>query len=186
MKRIAKKKLYEGQWLSLHEEIFVNKHGQEIRWEIVRRNNQEEIIGIVLARLVPSGKIILIKQFRPALNDYILGVPIGMIDGDGKGALRELKEETGYAGKIISQSPVLSANAGLTSDECRMFCVEVDESLPANKNPQQHLEPTEDIEVITVPQEKIIPFLIAQQKKGVHISSGLWYMFGIQDFLRKK
>ena len=184
MKKLSQKILFKGQWLTFKEEIFLSKEGQRIRWETLSRNQPGQI-GVVLARLMPSRRYVLIKQFRPAVNGYILGLPTGMIGRDPKDALRELKEETGFIGRIVEQSPALSANAGMIDDTCRVVCVEIDEKFPCNQNPHQELEPTEDIEVVLVAEAQIKKFLLTQQRKGVRVSSGLWYIFGLQSFFNK-
>ena len=53
MKKISEKMVYEGQWLSVHESIFLTKRGEEITWESIRR--KKSATGVVaFARLMPS------------------------------------------------------------------------------------------------------------------------------------
>jgi len=52
--------------------------------------------------------------------------------------LVELKEETGYTGKIVDVSPVLKTGSSLINDNARIIYIEVDENLPINKNPVQN------------------------------------------------
>ena len=40
-------------------------------------------------------------------------------------ALRELREETGYAGRVLSVSPALAMSPGLTDESVRLVVVEV-------------------------------------------------------------
>ncbi|CAD7968481.1 unnamed protein product [Amoebophrya sp. A120] len=54
-------------------------------------------------------KILLVKQFRPAVNAFTLELPAGLVDHHRnetvtEAALRELKEETGYVGKVITNT----------------------------------------------------------------------------------
>ena len=55
--------------------------------------------GVIILALTEESQIILVKQFRPALNKYTLEFPSGSID-EGEtatqAASRELLEETGY------------------------------------------------------------------------------------------
>ena len=121
----------------------------------------------------------LIKQFRPAAHGYVLGLPAGLAYGDPAHALVELKEETGYTGKIVSVSPVLKTGSTITNENGLIVTIEVDENDPANRDPKQSLEPGEDIEVCLVRREEAIEFINSEIKQGTHVSSALWYMFGL-------
>ncbi len=170
--------VYEGQWLSVYESVYETKKGEEITWESIRR--KKSATGVVaLAQLVPSKKFVLIKQFRPAAQGYVLGLPAGLAFGDPAHALVELKEETGYTGKIVGVSPVLKTGSTITNENGLIVSIEVDEKDPLNQNPEQELEPGEDIEVCLVTREGAVEFILSEQANGTHISSSLWYMFGL-------
>lgn len=55
-------------------------------------------------------EIVLQKQYRPPIDKITIEVPAGLID-EGEtaeqAAVRELKEETGYVGKVTESSPVM-------------------------------------------------------------------------------
>ena len=64
----------------------------------------------------PSTVIIL--QYRPPVEAVCVEFPAGLID-EGEtpeqAAVRELKEETGYEGKVCDKSPTLSNQPGMTN-----------------------------------------------------------------------
>lgn len=178
MKRLAKKMLYKGNWISLNEITYRGKQNEELKWESVERTNFVNTV-VMVARLVPSDRYILIKQYRPVIDNYVIGFPAGLMeDGDiSKNALRELKEETGYIGEVKSISPLLYSNAALLSDTIRLVNVDIDENLPENINPIQELEEAEDIDVILVEKSRISEFIREQQEKGLAVGLGCWYVF---------
>ena len=180
MKKLSEKTVYEGQWLSVHDVTYQNNEGKQLSWECVRR--KRSTVGVVIvARLIPSKRFILIKQYRPAIDGYIIAFPAGLGFNDPNHALVELKEETGYIGKIIEVSPVLKTGASLIDDNARIVYIEVDEHLPANQNPIQELEDAEDIQVCLVSQEGARDFLLQQIEMCVHVASNLWYLFGVNQ-----
>ena len=182
MKILHEKTVYDGKWLSVRETVYQNDEGKELSWECVHR--KRSTVGVVIvARLIPSKRFILIKQYRPPLDGYIIALPAGLGFNDPNHALVELKEETGYVGKIVDVSPVLKTGASLVNDNARIIYIDVDESLPANQNPVQELEDAEDITVFLVSKEGAKAFLLDQINQGTHIAANLWYIFGIDHLI---
>ncbi len=183
MKKLNEKIVYEGEWLSVRESLYENKDGGQYIWETVHR--KRSTVGVVVvAQLMPSKRLILIKQYRPAIEGYILSLPAGLGFDDPNQALVELKEETGYTGSIIESSPVLKTGASLISDSARIVYIEVDEHLPENQDPVQHLEPAEEIEVCLVAIEDGREYMAAAQQSGIHVAANLWYLFALNGLLK--
>ncbi|NMC61206.1 MAG: NUDIX hydrolase [Candidatus Methanofastidiosa archaeon] len=175
MKKISEKILYTGSWLQLKESTYDN-NGFIVKWETVERKTSKVTV-VIIARLVPSERYVLIKQYRIPINNYLIGFPAGVSDGKDliRDISRELKEETGYVGKIVSISPPLKSNPGLTDESVRVANVEIDENSHENMNPSQELEPSEEIEVILIKKEEINNYLKNQLEKGVDVGVGIWY-----------
>lgn len=178
MKKTQEKILYKGKWLALKQITYKSKSGETVNWESIERTNTSKTV-VIIPKLVPSNRYLMIKQYRPAINNYILGFPAGLVEGEDleKEALRELKEETGYIGKIKTISPELYSNAALLTDTVRVVNAEIDETIKENLNPKQHLESEEEIEVVLVNENSLKNFLLKEQAKGTAVSMGLWYVF---------
>ena len=61
--------------------------------------------GVLILAMTERDEIILVEQFRPAINQYTLEIPAGSIDPDEtpeEAAARELLEETGYTCKNLT------------------------------------------------------------------------------------
>ena len=99
--------LHRGKHLILEELSWQNSQGAVMLWERVKRTGPGGSVSMI-ARLTPSNRYIVIKQFRPPLNSMIYEFPAGLMD-EGETpestALRELKEEYGCKGKIQEQLP---------------------------------------------------------------------------------
>ena len=55
-------------------------------------------------------EVVLQKQYRPPLDKIVIEIPAGLVDeGESaeQAAVRELKEETGYVGKVLETSPIM-------------------------------------------------------------------------------
>lgn len=80
----------------------INFHGKTFRKEIVEHSPSVGIIPII-----NDNEIILIKQFRHAVNKNIIEIPAGKIEKNEtpiQAAKRELEEETGYLGDLYSMN----------------------------------------------------------------------------------
>jgi len=105
-------------------------------------------------------------------------VPAGLID-EGETAeecaLRELKEETGYVGKIVEGGfgvgPIIWNDPGFCNTNLRMIRVEINLSLPENQNPQPELEENEFIECFTVPLTDLYAECEMLEKEGFAIDA---------------
>ena len=93
-------------------------------------------------------KMLLIKEFRYPVNDFIIGTPAGFIDPNEtieQAALRELFEEVGYTKDQVTINCILEASysaVGLSDQQVASVFITVDDSV----KPKQHLEGTENIQ----------------------------------------
>ena len=118
-------------------------------------------------------QVLLVKRG----NDPYKGMwalPGGFLNEDEtlkEAALRELKEETGYVGTIEWQSGPTCSSAGMTGEMVTIFRMTVDETLPENKNPQQHLDDGEEIDVNLIPLNKLDDYLKERVQAGDKLDS---------------
>ena len=90
--------------------------------EIVERTSSVGIVAIT-----QDDEIILIKQYRKAIDKEIYEIPAGMIDfGEEpqKAALRELKEETGFDAKKSEYLLETYSSPGFTNEKIFIFYAE--------------------------------------------------------------
>ncbi|EKN43065.1 NUDIX family hydrolase, partial [Clostridium botulinum CFSAN001627] len=97
MKKLEEKILYEGKWISFKEISYLNNEEKLLKWEAVERTNTTKAV-VIVAKLVPTERYVFIKQYRPAIDNYVIGFPAGLLEQEDveAEAKRELKEETGY------------------------------------------------------------------------------------------
>ncbi|KAL9020164.1 MAG: hypothetical protein Q9185_002621 [Variospora sp. 1 TL-2023] len=105
------------------------------------------------AERAPSGpELLLQKQFRPPVDKAVIEIPAGLVDvgeSAAESAVRELREETGYHGKVSEVSPIMFN--GFCNTNLSMVHVTVDMTLPENQNLKPELEENEFIEVFSLP-----------------------------------
>ncbi len=175
----GERSLHRSRWTEVGEIDYVDGNGQPRTWECVHRAARAEAV-IIVATLKPSGKVILVRQFRPPVGGPVLEFPAGLVDpGEGwaEAAVRELKEETGYSGNITTVGPRGFSSPGLLSEGCAFARLEVDETLAENQNPVHEREPSEFMEVLLVEPEEIGAVFAREITAGVSLDIKLYAWF---------
>ncbi len=176
---LAETVVHSSQWLDSVEISYQDESGAIRSWDCVHRKQHSEAV-IIIPRLASSGHYILIKQFRPAIDNYILEFPAGLIEsGEApeQAAVRELKEETGYTGRVLHTTPRLFSSPGMLSEACYFSFLEIDETLASNQMPEPHPDPEEFIEVFSVAPETIAEFVEKESASGTGIDLKLYTYF---------
>ena len=141
MKRLKRELMYKGAILDIYKDTMQFANGTTEEWDFVSHRKGAAAVLPVL----PDGRVILVRQYRNALERETLELPAGCrdsLDEDTKlTAARELEEETGYHSEQISF--LLSLRTTVA------FCDEfVDVYLAENLVPgEQHLDDAESIDV---------------------------------------
>ncbi|SCW01281.1 LAFE_0D09120g1_1 [Lachancea fermentati] len=170
----------ECKWIGLTKIEYLDPNGQKREWDSAVRKTRSSggIDGVgILAILKTPGKqdeILLQKQYRPPVEGVCIEMPAGLIDGNESvevAALRELKEETGYVGKVVGKSPTIFNDPGFTNTNLSLVTVEIDTTLPENQNLQTQLEDNEFIECIKVPLKTFADEMIRLDKQGYKLDA---------------
>lgn len=94
-----------------------------------------------------------ILQYRPPIDAICVELPAGLIDGDetaGSSGVRELEEETGYAGEVVYTGQVVYSDPGMSKANMRLVTIECDLK-EGEAPPVANLEDGEFIEVRVTP-----------------------------------
>ena len=139
VKRLNRELKYQGTILKIDEDT-VEANGHEAHWDFIHHNGAAAVVPVT-----KEGKLLMVRQYRNALDRYTLEIPAGALDFPEEPKLdcahRELEEETGF--KTEKLEYLLSLNTTIA------FCDEaIDVFLARNLIPsEQHLDPDEEIEV---------------------------------------
>ena len=149
--------LKKTKWLNLFTRTYKDKKGTLRYWDFCsRKENPDEksfkADAIVVVPFLDDGRMVLIKQFRPAINDYIIEHVAGLHDQYSifATAKKELKEETGLDMiKSMTHLDKIYNSPGITDESCSyVFC------LAQGEITTKFCEDSEDIEVIVVDRQQ--------------------------------
>ncbi len=85
---------YTGTILKFYEDTVI-ANGHEAHWDFIHHDGAAAVVPVTA-----EGKILMVRQYRNALDRYTLEIPAGKLDAPDEPkidcAYRELEEETGY------------------------------------------------------------------------------------------
>ncbi|KAF4971534.1 hypothetical protein FZEAL_9818 [Fusarium zealandicum] len=163
----------EAKWVTLKKIEYVDQVGKSRTWEVATRKTRGKAgvdavaMGNILLHPSKPASTMLVIQYRPPLDAYTIEWPAGLVDADEKpeeAAVREFKEETGYDCRVLSVSPIQSADPGMTNANMQLVMVEaqLDES---DEEPEQRLEDGEHIQRVVVPLSEFYDRLVEYSKQ---------------------
>jgi len=171
--------LGKSKWLQLVDVKYV-RDGQERTWQYCERCTRPAncdvdavtVFAIVREPSKPS-RVVVVKQFRPPLNTYTVELCAGLVDPGETveaAALRELKEETGYTGKVLFTGGKQYLSPGLTNECVKTVFCEVD----ASKQTRQDKEDEGAITVELLPLDGLLETLNKLEGEGYAVWVGLY------------
>jgi len=183
---LEKKTLWEGRFLRSIITTYIDSFGSVREWESFERVNCKGIVAIV--PVTDDKEVLLIRQFRPPVNGYVIEFPAGLNDkGDTleEAARRELLEETGYSAKeiiFLTEGPMSS---GASGEILTVFLAKGLALNPLNQVQGQSIgerDETEDIEVLKVPINGLDYKLSALRSEGNYIDLKI---YGLMELAKK-
>ena len=140
IRRKSRELVYEGTILKVYKDYMENGDKEAV-WDFIHHDGAAAVLAVA-----EDGKIIMVRQYRNALDRYTLELPAGKVDSIDEDrrlcAYRELREETGYSVDSPEDLEYL-----VTVDTMIAFCnEEVDIYVARNLNPcRQELDEDEEI-----------------------------------------
>ncbi len=118
-KTIASTYIYKGRAVNLRQDTVITADGRESTREIV-----EHVACIAVVPVDTNGEILLVRQYRKALEKEILEIPAGGIDPgeDPETAVRrELQEEIGYLPETLQRMGGFYSSPGFCTEYLYLY-----------------------------------------------------------------
>lgn len=118
-KTIRSKRIYEGKIINLKVDEVELPNGRTSKRELIEHPGAVAILAITA-----DNKIIMVEQYRKALERSIIEVPAGKLEkGESPEttAIRELEEETGYTADTLELIQSFSTSPGFADEVVHLF-----------------------------------------------------------------
>lgn len=94
-KRLSRDLVHKGTIIDYYQDTVQVPNGNVVKWDFIGHKGAAAVVPVR-----DDGKILMVRQFRNALDRYTLEVPAGGLNGTDEptriAAARELEEETGF------------------------------------------------------------------------------------------
>ena len=166
IKRINRELAYRGKILEVYSDQMLI--GETIsQWDFIHLRG-----GAAVVPVLNDGKILMIKQYRNAIDEYSLEIPAGMYDSDEEAgetcAKRELLEETGYLAKEIRWLVSVHSLVAFTDEKVDVYLAETLTKGECN------LDDEEEIETVAFTVEELKEKLRAGEITDAKTVAGLY------------
>lgn len=93
--RLDRELVFHGSIIDFYKDTVKVPNGNIVKWDFIGHKGAAAVVPIT-----KDGKILMVRQYRNALDRYTLEIPAGGLNGVDEptlmAATRELEEETGY------------------------------------------------------------------------------------------
>ncbi len=187
-------KITQLKYLNAFEITYLNKLGQEKKWELVSRQGLERLEkelyenkvfsdgAMIFATNTEKTHVVMLREFRVSAGKYIYMVPAGLTDpGETieQTSTREFLEETGMNFEFVKSAPPRYASVGIVNER-----VEIAYGYYHGIPNDHHMSVDEDAQVVFVDKEMAVQIL-ATEDVSIRTALLLENFFGLNDFFRK-
>lgn len=123
--KVSTRRVYEGRVISVDVDDVRFPDGSVGKLEMVRHSGASAVVPLL--DLGKDPQVLLIRQYRYAVDGYVYEIPAGRLDpGETPQAcaVRELREETGYSAGKIHPLTTIYTTPGFTDERIHLFVAE--------------------------------------------------------------
>ncbi len=153
MTRVKRIRMYQGAIVDVYRDYMQFSNGNTEEWDYIHHRGAAAVVPVT-----DDGRIIMVRQYRNALERFTLEIPAGAMDDPEEPGIncsaRELEEETGYRSENLEWLITLRTTVAFCNERIEVY---VAKNLVPSK---QHLDPNEfvNVELHTVEELKQMIF----------------------------
>lgn len=124
MTLLSTRRLHSGRVINLDIDTVRFPNGSTGELEMVRHSGASAVLPFLDDPADADPRVLLIRQFRHAANDFIWEIPAGRLDpGESPEACahRELREETGMTARHLAHLTTIFTTPGFTDERIHLY-----------------------------------------------------------------
>lgn len=148
MKRVKQELIFSGRLIKLYIEEWTDGEKTYLR-EVVRHPGAVGVLPLY------GENVILVKQFRQAVREYLIEIPAGLIEPEEhpeETARREVEEETGFSVETLKKLAEFYSSPGMADEVLHLYLAKVKPSIPDLRNPDED----ETLEVLLIHRNEFL------------------------------
>lgn len=150
-KRLKRTLIHKGKITTTYCDRMLLPNGKEADWDFIGHHGAAAMVAET-----EDGKILMVRQYRNALERYTLEIPAGGIN-EGEdfmtAAVRELEEETGYLVEEVKHLIDIYTTVAFCNEKIGIYCAKV------IKKTKQHLDEDEFVDVFEYSMDELIKLI---------------------------
>lgn len=131
VKRVGRELVYEGKILNVYRDHMEFSNGHTAEWDYIHHDGAAAVVPVMA-----DGKILMVRQYRNALERETLEIPAGKLDAPGEPGIecsrRELEEETGYRSDDLEWLLTLRTTVAFCNEKIEIYVAR--NLLPSRQN----------------------------------------------------
>ena len=131
IKRIKRELKYKGTILEFYQDTMEINGSHTALWDFIKHKGAAAVVPVT-----KDGKILMVRQYRNALERDTLEIPAGKLDAPGEPGLecasRELEEETGYRSENLEWLITLRTTVAFCNERVEIFVAK--DLIPSHQN----------------------------------------------------
>ena len=167
-KWITKKEIHRGKIFSLWGGSVSLDNDETAVREYVRHPGGVAVVPVV------DGNVILIQQFRIAIERELIELPAGLLEPDEEPiqcAARELEEELGYRAKELIPLASYFSSVGFANERMHIFLAWNPEKTKLKRDPEERI------------REIFMPVEMIEEKLDAQVFEDAKTIIGLREFL---
>lgn len=184
MKVISRKTLWEGKFIKTTLITYEDRCGRQREWEAVSRVKHNDVVVIVPVTV--DDELLLIEQYRPSLDKYIIELPAGLVvPGEDliSAGRRELIEETAHTSDDIVLLDEGVMSTGINTEKWRILVARNVRKVHGDVREAHPPDENEDIDIIKVPLKAVYQVLENYSGAGSEIDLRI---YGLVELAKRK